>query len=525
MEPHNKEQKEQKEENHQKLCKNLIDNLQHLINSFVFPETVDDIPIIHKNLSDKEEEDLFESITILISELIENDMMRYTSPKFHESVVEEIEELLEEQFKFLYDKHDNINGINNLFPNNIENNNIQNENDNDNDNDNENDNDNSIVLDIREEIHEIIQKAMNLFYRHIAPERSSGDTFIRIKPNKEILRKKIEYLRSIPQPEQRTNEWYLFRHKFLTASSIWKAFGSQSSQNQLIHDKCKPINIDKYKAVSIDSAMHWGNKYEPVSISIYEQKYNTTISDFGCIPHKNITFIAASPDGINTLDTSDRYGRMLEVKNIVNREINGIPKTEYWIQMQMQMEVCNLNECDFLETRFTEYEEYDDFQKDGDLFNISDDGQPKGIIIYFIKEGQPFYEYMPLTISTNEEFNQWEEMIMEKYSDLSWMKNMYWKLNEISCVLILRNKAWFKAAEPIVTELWNTIQQEKVNGYDHRAPNKRSISNKFNKYNENNNEKKCLIDVKQLFSISNENENDIINTEIINTENINTEII
>ena len=102
---------------------------------------------------------------------------------------------------------------------------------------------------------------------------------------------------------------------------------------------------------------------------------------------------------------------------------------------------------------------------------------------------------------------------MEKYSGLSWMKNIYWKLNEISCVLVLRNKAWFKAAEPIVTEIWNIIQDEKVNGYEHRAPNKRPIGNKFNKQNENDNEKKCLIDVKELFSISNENEN--INTDII----------
>ena len=125
------------------------------------------------------------------------------------------------------------------------------------------------------------------------------------------------------------------------------------------------------------------------------------------------------------------------------------------------------------------------------------------------------YEYAPLTISTNEEYNEWEETVMEKYSGLSWMKNIYWKLNEISCVLVLRNKAWFKAAEPIVTKIWNIIQNEKVNGYEHRGPNKRSIGNKFNKQNENDKdiEKKCLIDVKQLFSISNENEN--INTDII----------
>ena len=49
---------------------------------------------------------------------------------------------------------------------------------------------------------------------------------------------------------------------------------------------------------------------------------------------------------------------MLEVKNIYNREIRGIPKEEYWIQMQIQMETCDLDICDFLETRFLEYFNY-----------------------------------------------------------------------------------------------------------------------------------------------------------------------
>ena len=68
---------------------------------------------------------------------------------------------------------------------------------------------------------------------------------------------------------------------------------------------------------------------------------------------------------------------------IVNRKITGIPKEEYWIQMQLQMETCNLNECDFLETRFCEYESKEEFEKDG-TFTTSLDGKPKGIIMYYI---------------------------------------------------------------------------------------------------------------------------------------------
>ena len=64
--------------------------------------------------------------------------------------------------------------------------------------------------------------------------------------------------------------------------------------------------------------MHWGQKYEPLSIMIYEKMYQTKIEDFGCIKHESHSFIGASPDGINIDKTNNRYGRMLEIKNIVN---------------------------------------------------------------------------------------------------------------------------------------------------------------------------------------------------------------
>ena len=99
---------------------------------------------------------------------------------------------------------------------------------------------------------------------------------------------------------------------------------------------------------------------------------------------------------------------MLEIKNVFSREIDGIPKMEYWIQMQLQMEVCDLDDCDFLETKFIEYENYNDFlndsiehyiyyenetKKEKNIFK-SLDGKTKGIIIYFI-----YYKMLPISLS------------------------------------------------------------------------------------------------------------------------------
>ena len=309
-----------------------------------------------------------------------------------------------------------------------------------------------------------------------------------------IINSKLEYLKNVPQPEQRTTEWYNFRHNHLTASNLWKVFGTPSSINQLIYEKCLPINPEKYKSGFTETPMSWGHKYEDVSIMLYEKKYNTKIRDYGCVPHIKYEFIAASPDGINDDNTSPLYGRMLEIKNIVNRKITGIPKKEYWIQMQLQMEVCDLDECDFLETRFKEYESYEEFMDDGN-FKYTKDNMEKGVIIY-IKDNVnqcPHYEYMPVNY-TFEEYKKWEEDILEKYNNnnYEWLKNIYWKLDQLSCVLVKRNHYWFKEAYPELEKTWNIILKEREDkSYIKRAPKKRekkdSVSVNDNKKNEINN--------------------------------------
>ncbi len=396
---------------------NDIEELINILDQFVLPDA----------FTTDEELEVIETAYMLITELLQAEPMLFIQPDFHEQVVLEVTELLDLQLA-------------EAFP-----------------------------YDIEDELALCIEQAMKLFYAQVAPKRSYGLSFIRLKDtptNHARLQTKLSYLQNVPQPDQRTPEWYNFRYKFLTASSIWKAFISESTRNQLIFEKCKPLNLEKYQHTSTDSPMHWGHKYEPVSVQLYELMYHTQVSDFGCIPHKNIRYLAASPDGINTLETSARYGRMLEIKNIVNRDIDGIPKMEYWIQMQVQMEVCNLNECDFLETRFKEYADEEAYLQEARA------DFTQGIMMQFMVRGQPHYEYAPLNIS-QAEFVVWEETMMNTHEMDIWVKNIYWYLDELSCVLVLRNKFWFQHAVPILDEVWKTITYEKIHGYQHRSPHKK----------------------------------------------------
>jgi putative phage-type endonuclease len=335
----------------------------------------------------------------------------------------------------------------------------------------------------KDEIKIIIDKSFELFY-NMYPRRSYPNTLVLHKPDTNEIQEKIKKIKKKDQPSQRTSEWYTYRHNLITASNAYKVFENESSRNQLIYEKCVPPYIPNsnpensevsYTQVNVNSALHWGQKYEPISVMVYEHLYKTTVGDFGCIQHDTYGFIGASPDGINVDATSPIYGRMLEIKNPVSREIDGVPKKEYWVQMQQQMEVCDLDECDFLETKFTEYVNEDEFNKDGEFTETSTDGNMKGIIMYFSnKYGNPVYKYKPLHIDNREDFLVWEEQQMEENEDsMTWIKNIYWKLEQISCVLVQRNQKWFHDNVGAMKELWAIVEKERKTGFSHREPKKR----------------------------------------------------
>jgi putative phage-type endonuclease len=289
------------------------------------------------------------------------------------------------------------------------------------------------------------------------------------------VKKQLVVLEEKNTHEQQSDEWYSTRQNKLTASSMWKIFKSESTRNSIIFEKCST----KSKPQFYGGPMEWGNKYEPVSIMLYEKIYNTKVGDFGCITHKNYPYIGASPDGIVIDETSPLYGRMLEIKNIVNRDITSVPKEEYWVQMQLQMEVCELECCDFLETRFKEYSE--------DEFYTDYNHQYKGIVLYFSKNikshddcdaYKPHYEYYPLSDDYNKEcVDAWITETENKLKEHYILYNKYYYyLDEYSCVIVQRNRKWFSHCINDITDTWNTILKERETGFEHRASKPRSNS-------------------------------------------------
>ncbi len=326
------------------------------------------------------------------------------------------------------------------------------------------------LANFEEEIDEDdLELGIIIYFSTISPKRSS--TFLKFrKPYTMVSPSHIEYLKNIDQPTQKTQEWYEMRYNLITASNAWKALSGGKQLNSFIYEKCLPLDTSKYMGYMTSGSLYWGILFEEVSVMLYEYKYNTIVEDFGCIRDKKYSFLGASPDGINVKLDSPLYGRMLEIKNVVNREITGSPKREYWIQMQLQMNICELNECDFLETKFEAYNNYNDFMNDGN-FTYTKTNKLKGIIMSFIKNEKPVYEYMPLHLS-EQEYEVWETKQLKQYGEDTWIKNIYWRLEKYSCVLVIRNKRWFNQVVPTLSNVWDTIIYERINGYEHRKPNK-----------------------------------------------------
>lgn len=249
----------------------------------------------------------------------------------------------------------------------------------------------------------------------------------------------LQKLLAIKQVEQRTPEWYRMRKNMITASDWATALNKNkySTKEELINKKC---NIGK-KFTGNEYTI-WGQKYEPIATRIYELNNKVKVHEFGVLAHPKYSFLGASPDGIST------KGIMLEIKCPFRRKINGTIPTHYWIQIQGQLEVCDLSSCDYLECEIQEYFTLQEYFRDQQLY--------KGIIVTYKKDNEFTYEYSPFNIN-KEEYKRW-------YNTLS-HENVYdilgWRIVHMNCLRIRRDKEWFEKNLHALQQVWEEIQEKK----------------------------------------------------------------
>jgi len=290
----------------------------------------------------------------------------------------------------------------------------------------------------------------------------------RIKGRETIL-EKLKELKELKLPDQRSEEWYKIRESILTASSLADAIGEGhfSTKEDLLLQKCGgPRGEVPF------SIVEWGVMYEPVATTFYEKLNNLTVLEFGLVPHPEFKIFGASPDGICDVDSPPDYiGRMLEIKCPPKRKFTDEVPRHYWMQMQGQLESCDLEECDFLQVKFIEYLSEEDYITDVYLENgivkegYNNNNLPKGLLISFIQnniEGNPTikYEYGDF-YSSHENLKKWSDNILNQYKNGDFKYDIFkfhwWRIERYECTLVGRDREWWLSIQPKIIDFWEDV--------------------------------------------------------------------
>ena len=288
---------------------------------------------------------------------------------------------------------------------------------------------------------------------------------------------KLNELLKLKLPEQRSPEWHLLRQNILTASSFAAAMDKCHfrSRDELIYSKIIP---EPYESNPITE---WGVKYEEIATLFYQSITGTVIKEFGMIPHPTFPIFGASPDGIcDDTGPMEYCSRMLEIKCPPKRKFTKSVPPHYMMQMQGQLEVCDLDECDFLQVKLEEYDTLLDYKND--IFDSSEpyksineeydniingktkENLPKGVTISYVKEGDASHNlsYLyPKLYQTHEQYLEWIDEYIKKGYNI--VETKWWKITRYELSLVHRDKLWWNDHIEHIIKFYNDYIEYKSN--------------------------------------------------------------
>jgi putative phage-type endonuclease len=144
--------------------------------------------------------------------------------------------------------------------------------------------------------------------------------------------------------EQKSAEWLALRRELLTASDAAAALNIKPYKS-FSGSPREDLMRRKLSNATFSSAMTaHGNLHEDDARRAMCEVLGETVYDFGLITHPSLPWLGASPDGITA------SGKMVEIKCPVSRPIiPGHVPEHYYPQLQIQMEVCDLDQAIFVQ--------------------------------------------------------------------------------------------------------------------------------------------------------------------------------
>lgn len=264
---------------------------------------------------------------------------------------------------------------------------------------------------------------------------------------------------------QRSQAWFDLRRGCITASDIAsvlplddisvKEYAEQFGipLNSLVKPNgfCNPYS-DKQNVIlkkcgagpgfTGNAATEWGTKYEPVAQDFYRKLTNSELLEFGMLVDPENTWIGASPDGITT------KGCMLEIKCPLNRQLSDAPPLSYWIQQQIQLQVCKLDMSHFLDCIIVEFVSQRTWEQ-----AMATSMEPSFRFSAVFETPQHAFVYPPWTVQSNDELIQWVNDSRKKFlSEPSLCMIFDFKL-----IPVPRSCVWFENNAPRLYSVWEEI--------------------------------------------------------------------
>ena len=305
----------------------------------------------------------------------------------------------------------------------------------------------------------------------------------------------VTRLKALPQSAQKSAMWHNETLELLTGHEFGNiVYGTENSRNLVMAKKCgTPVVVNEHEQAATSqtvytfdndgklSAFKWGWRFEPVVRDLYERCFaeGDVFDGLGRIRHPFLPRLAASPDGIIT--SGPRCGRLVEIKSPITRELNGIIPPDYYCQMQLQAEVCDVDAVDYIEMRFTSM-----MLKDAKYSAAVNAKNPWMGKIYVVaappkmvavereagtvmeeKYDPELYEYRysPLFPSTEAGFAECCAWVPNNIAGLVVLEETVWYVYDLFTTTVIRNRRWWaEVGQPAYESFWVDVELARVDG-------------------------------------------------------------
>lgn len=284
----------------------------------------------------------------------------------------------------------------------------------------------------------------------------------------------IRKLMNRPQTSQHSGDWYAERRNRLTASEFANILDGR--RGALLRSKIDPAqpghsgpNLAPVAICQEDGEMvatSWGHRFEPIVRDIYELEFagvGTVCDTLGRFQHPTTPWLSASPDGL--VLKGPLAGRLVEIKSPKSRQPGDFVPIDYYVQMQLQMEVCDLDAVDFIEAQFQQRKVANASAQD--WLDASAAAWKGGIRVYGVSLDRPdtwIYRYSKVVEDT-------EDITFPQLPDgLVMLDDVIWWLTGWFPRTVLRSHTWWsEVGWPAAELFWAQVESGRLLQPDEEA--------------------------------------------------------